>query len=446
MKATLLKSAKPMLALSPELATHCFFVAHGRKASVLWSKDDYRGMCHRMLNGNSEHDFLMCYRDKQGNARFSKARTAKASKRIDWAFDSISGTDSGSKTGIGFYPTNSDEESCWAALDFDARSEADRSRAYALAGKAFMLLAGNPDLWVIAGTSGQSGGWHIFIFTAHFYSTSEWSRLLREVAEKIDTPIQKGLLEIFPDDRIRGLGYGIRAPGSLNPKDDSFGLINFDGAVPNLRRVALPLAKKRNTSLSARLTTSEEKAGLPSRGIFRGERGEWKEQFAITAPRTRHEQLTKLVGTIFFQARKEVALENARLQHDEANPAPATPLDEHCAEFEQLWAGMESHWRAKLSPVEREQFDVLATDAMRTAYRIIRNWSLTDSDSPDFKIVCESLSKRLNISIPAASKIRRRFCSLGILRQTADYIPHKLAARYKWALNGKQYREILDVA
>src|SRR5438105_1712608 len=231
---------KPVLSLrAPELATHCFFVAHGRKADVLWSRDDYRALCHRMLNGNSEHDFLMCYRDKQGNTKFSKARNAKASKRIDWAFDSICGTDSGSKSGVGFYASNADDESCWGALDFDAHNEVERSRAYALAGKAFVLLAGNPDLWVISGTSGESGGWHIFIFTAHFYSTNEWSLLLRDVADKIDAPIQKGLLEIFPDGRTRGLGYGIRGPGSWNPKDDSFGLINFDSALPNLRRLAL---------------------------------------------------------------------------------------------------------------------------------------------------------------------------------------------------------------
>jgi hypothetical protein len=135
---------------------------------MLWSRDDYGALCHRMLNANSDHDFLLCYRDNQGSAKFSKARKAKASKRIDWAFDSISGNGSGIKTGVGFYLTNSNDESCWGALDFDAHDEEQRSRAYALAGKAFVLLTGNPDLWVISGTSGQSGGWHVFIFSAHF--------------------------------------------------------------------------------------------------------------------------------------------------------------------------------------------------------------------------------------------------------------------------------------
>ena len=428
---------KPILSLCgpPELATHCFFVAHGRKASVLWSRDDYRALCHRMLNGNPDHDFLMCYRDKQGNAKFSKARKAKASKRIDWAFDSISGTGSGSKTGIGFFASNGNDESCWGALDFDAHDEAERSRAYALAGKAFVLLAGNPDLWVISGTSGQSGGWHIFVFTAHFYSTAEWSRLLREVADKIEAPIQKGLLEIFPDGRSRGLGYGVRAPGSWNPKDDSCGLINFDGAVSSIRRLSLPLAKEKKTALSASSTTWEEKRALASNEIFRGEHGEWKDQFAITAPRSRHDKMTKLAGTIFFQAAKQVALENVRLQYAEANPAPLSSLDTHLAEFEELWAGMERNWRAKLSSADWEKFDALAPDTLRNAFRVIRNWS--QADAPDFKIVCESLAKRLGVSLQTASNIRRRFCSLGILRKTAEYVPHKLACRYQWIAANK---------
>src|SRR5690348_8540437 len=98
---------KPALALRPGLATNCFLVAHEQRASVLWTLDDYRTLCHRMLNGNSEHDFLMCYRDKQGAAIFSKASQAKASERIDWAFDTICGT-AKFKTGIGFYPSNGD--------------------------------------------------------------------------------------------------------------------------------------------------------------------------------------------------------------------------------------------------------------------------------------------------------------------------------------------------
>jgi len=136
------------------------------------------------------------------------------------------------------------------------------------------------------------------------------------------------------------------------------------------------------------------------------------------------------VGTIFFQAAKAVAIENARLQFAEANPAPASSLDTHLMEFEELWAGMERHWLAKLFSQEREKFDALTTDNEREAFRILRNWS--HMDSPDFKAHCRSLSVRLGVTLQGSAKIRRRFCSFGILKQTAFYVPHKLAARYQW--------------
>jgi hypothetical protein len=160
-----------------------------------------------MLNGNPEHEFMICYRDKMGTAKFSKAFRAKASARIDWAFDTICGT-AKVKTGIGFYPTNGDDKSYWGALDFDAHDRDERiGRAYAFAGKAFDLLCREaPHLLLIAGTSGESGGWHVFIFSDYFYATTEWSRLLREVADRIGAPIQKGICEIFPGDN-RGLPY-----------------------------------------------------------------------------------------------------------------------------------------------------------------------------------------------------------------------------------------------
>jgi hypothetical protein len=155
-------------------------------------------------------------------------------------------------------------------------------------------------------------------------------------------------------------------------------------------------------------------------------------------PRSRHGKLSKLVGTAFFQVGRNIALENARLQYGEANPSPATPLAEHLAEFDELWSGLERKWLAKLSTSERLKFDALPTDHWREAFRIVRNWS--QADSPDFKIVRDRLAERLGVSKPTGSNIRRRFCALGILRKTADYVPHKLACRYQWILQGARLK------
>src|SRR5215469_11748541 len=97
---------KPMLALEarPHLLTHCYFLANARKASHMWSRDDFRAICQRMLNGNGEHYFMQAYYDeRKGKAAFPKSKTVKASKRLEWAFDTICGK-AKSKTGISFYP------------------------------------------------------------------------------------------------------------------------------------------------------------------------------------------------------------------------------------------------------------------------------------------------------------------------------------------------------
>jgi hypothetical protein len=167
---------------------------------------------------------------------------------------------------------------------------------------------------------------------------------------------------------------------------------------------------------------------------YRGEDGRWKSDFAITAVRSRRDKLSKLVGTAFFQLSKGVARENARLQYLEASPAPRSSLDQHLADFDELWDGMEREWGESLSPLEREKFGKLTSDNYRDAFRIVRNWSRAEN-CDDFKIVCESLAARLAASIPTASSIRLRFCSVGILKQTAEYVPHKLAARYRWIAN-----------
>lgn len=308
MQATAAPEA-PRLTLdgSPELATNCYFVGTGSRADAFWSHDDFTTICRRLLNGNRPNDFLLCYRDKTGKAKFGKAHRADAGKRTDWAWDTATGQ-AERKTGIGFYPRDAKGRSCWAALDFDSHNENERQRARDFAIKAFQLLVRHPELWVISGTSGASGGWHLFAFSEQLHPCADWAKLLREVADKIGAPIQKGTCELFPSDS-RG-GFGIRAPGTWNPKDNSFGLIAFDNATPRLKALSLP--KESSASLYARPATRENTASLPigekgASELYRGEFGEWASEFAISAARTRHEQLAKVVGAAFFQRAKQLS-------------------------------------------------------------------------------------------------------------------------------------------
>jgi hypothetical protein len=416
----------------PTLLTDCVIVGHAKKADVVFTKRQWFAMCAHMRNENPANFFLMPYRDKNGNAKFAKAYTAKADDRIQWAWDTITGK-AKSPASIGFYPTNAQCQSRWAAMDFDMHDD-DQMRARDFALKAFAILYCQPQLFVALTTSAGDpvhSGWHLFIFTADFFPCDDWTRLLRQVADQIGAPIKPGVCEIFPDD-CRGIGRGIRALGTWNPKNGQCGLIlheTFSKILPACK--PLVTSKESNAFLDARCNTGEEDQITSSNGLFRGEHDQWATDFGITAPSTRHQKLLKLVGAAFLQAGRQVARRNAELQYDEAVPTPAASLVEHLTDFDQMWAGMERKWKPKVSVVERGKFDSLSTENHRDAFRILRNWSQTDS--PDFKVHCQSLANPLDVTLKTAANIRRRFCwPLGILRKTAEYVPHKLAARYRW--------------
>jgi len=253
--------------------------------------------------------------------------------------------------------------------------------------------------------------------------------LLKQVAAQIGAPIENGICEIFPDE-FRGMGKALRAPGTRNVKTGECGLIIHE----TLTRGLFALTSGEDKEGIALYLLGEPRgknySSSPSSEVFRGEHVEWATLFAITAPSTRHQKLLKLVGTAFFQAGKLVAQKNAELQYREATQRPKATLRDHLAEFDQAWSGWESKWKEKLSPAEREKFEGLTTETERDAYKILHNWA--KADSPDFKIHCESLGKRLGISLRGASKLRRKFCEIGILRPTAPFVPHKRCARFEW--------------
>lgn len=414
----------------PSLLTDCVIVGHAEKADVIFTPPQYFALCAHMHNENPDNFFLMPYRDKDGKAKFARAYHAKVQERVAWAWNTIAGqaTSPGS---IGFYPTNKRKETRWGAMDFDAHDD-NNARARDLSHKAFALLIREPQLYVALCTSAgdpQQSGWHLFIFTKDFYPCHEWTRLLKQVAAQIEAPIQPGVCEIFPDD-CRGIGRGIRAPGTYNPKSGECGLIQRE-TVTRLLPALLPTRtpKENNVSLDVRCPTWGDSSRTGNR--------EFAKEFPITAAGTRHKQLLKLVGAAYPQTGRKDARQNAETQHIEANPTPAASLEEHLHEFDKAWAGMERQWIKKLSLAERDKFDALTTDNERDAFRVLRNWSQRPTDNQDFFAHCETLGNRLGIELSGAAKIRRRFCSLGILRQTKPYEPHKLAACYEWIASDK---------
>jgi len=423
----------------PTLLTDCVLVGHARKADVVFTPRQWFAMCTHMRNENPANFFLIPYL-KDGQAKYSKAFKADVEKRMRWAWDTITGK-AKSPASIAFYPTNADRKSRWAGMDFDAH-DGDFMRPRDLALKAFQIFYRQPDLFIALTTSAgdpQHTGWHLFIFSRDFHPCEDSTRLLKQVADHIGAQIAPGQCEIFPDE-FRGMGKPLRAAGTWNPKTGDCGLIVHETLTQS---DLLPLHcdgdKESNALYMLGEPRGKGKASSPSSQVFRGARGEWARKFAITAPNTRHKQLVKLIGTAFFQVSRAVARKNAELQHLEATPNPNATLQEHFDEFDEAWSGMDREWKAKLSPAEREKLESLTTENEYDSFRILKSWSQTSE--PDFKIHCESLRERLGISVKGASKLRRRFCALGILRPTAPYVPHKLCARYQWIVSAELKRK-----
>src|SRR5262249_49600338 len=246
-------------------------------------------------------------------AQFKKSKRARADRRASWSWDTITER-AKVKVGIGFYPSNQQGKTRWGAMDFDAHNgEALRARELALA--AFQLLYRHPQLYVVLSTSG-SEGWHLFLFTKDFYPIADWTALLKRVVALIGAELNSGVCEIFPaETRDGSWPYGIRAPGTWNPKTDAVGLIAYSSVGPLLlqgkkgRKESPFLYHATNVAKPAQL---HDREGLP---LYRGTNGEWKVQFAISQPATRHHRLRELVHHMFRQVGKAVAKWNAESQY-----------------------------------------------------------------------------------------------------------------------------------
>jgi hypothetical protein len=129
----------------PSLLTDCVIVGHACKANMVFTLRQFFALCIHMLNENPPNFFLIPYREND-QAQYKKAFRVKAADRIAWAWDTITGK-AKRPASIGFYPTNSERKTRWAAMDFDAH-DGDFMRARDLALNAFGFLYRQPQLFV----------------------------------------------------------------------------------------------------------------------------------------------------------------------------------------------------------------------------------------------------------------------------------------------------------
>jgi len=412
-------------------APEVILIGEGSRADRIWTRVQFIQLCKIMRNGNDPTEFLHVYRGPERAARFVKAKSPDVEKRITWSWDTITGR-AKHPVAIGFYPWNTQGQSRWAAIDFDAH-DGNAVRAKALALAALQLLRNRPEFHLILTTSG-SEGWHLFVFTAAFHPVEHWVRLLKQVADNIGTEIKTGICEIFPHEtRNRSRPHAIRAPGTWNPKTNQFGAIFFEstGAL---------LQKKKEKEVSSFLYHSSSEAGIDQLNdskaplFYCGGHENWLNQFAITQAGTRHAQLRELVHCIFRQVGHQVARTIADAQYRAARIQPNATLAEHLEEFEGLWSWTTKQWRAELSHNEQEIFANLETETEPDLFRILKNFAryAADKNEPDFPFPIQHVATRLGVSFQYVSKLRQRFVRASIIAQTAPPITNRSAARVTW--------------
>jgi hypothetical protein len=321
-------------------------------------------------------------------------------------------------------------------MDFDAHhGESGRARELALA--AFRVLLNAPGLAVILETSG-SGGWHVWTIALDFHDTREWIRMLKSVADTIGAPVTAGVCEIFPPDSLPSrFGKGMRAPGCWNPGTDTCSQIVWENCRTSLESVLSGKSKIaplncKDLQVHFPDTKKETSFSVP---LYR--EAELLQRLGITATGTRNGKLGTLVGMAFHQTGYTVARRLAEAQFRTKTAPTKASEAEHLESFEKHWTGLAEKWNATLSAAEREIFTRLETENERDAFRIVRSFArkAVQDGAADFPVVRDSLAERLGVTGKGAAWIRDKLAKLGIIAKTADYVPNKFAARYKWFLS-----------
>jgi hypothetical protein len=295
------------------------------------------------------------------------------------------------------------------------------------------LFRRQPQFYLILATSG-SRGWHLFVLTDEFYPISQWTLLLKQAAAAIGAEIRSGHCEIFPNE-VHGTSwpYGIRAPGTWNPKTNQLGAIVFTSIAPLLQKKE---KKEENPFLYHSPTEAKTAQLNDKKSFYSGQEADWQKQFAIIQPSTRHSQLKRLVHHIFRQIGHGVARANADAQYQAARVQPKATLAEHLEEFEELWSWTTEQWRAELPDVERETFARLATKIERDLFKILKSFAdyARGQEIKDFPFPLEHVAERLGVSFQYVSKLRQRFINRSIIAQTEAAIANRSAARFQWCL------------
>ena len=408
-----------------------------KRADALWTRKEWTALCEHLHNGNGTNHFVMGFRDNDGCKKYVRSKKLRVDRAISWSWQSISGTPN-SRLAFVPYSTNDRQQSRWGGMDFDAHNgESDRARQLSFA--AFRVLLNAPGLAVILETSG-SGGWHVWAISPDFHDTRDWIRFLKSIVSTIGTVIAAGICEIFPPDSLPShFGKGMRAPGCWNPGTDTFSEIVWENCRTSLESVLSGKSKfapLKGNGLEGDFPDTKKETSF---SVSLYHEAELFQRLGITATGTRNGKLGNLVGEIFHQVGRDMAQRLAAAQFRTKTAATESDEANHLASFEKHWKGLAEKWAATLSTAEREIFTRLETENERDAFRIVRSFATkADRDGEtDFPIVRDNLAARLGVTGKGAAWIRDKLAKLGAIQKTANYVPNKSAARFRWLLKIK---------
>jgi hypothetical protein len=233
----------------------------------------------------------------------------------------------------------------------------------------------------------------------------------------------------------------MRAPGGWNPGSDSCSEIVWENCRTSLETV---LSGKSKTAplnyngLETHFPDTKKKASFSPSSLTNPFYLELLHKFGITKPDSRNDQLATLTGEIFNQVGISIARQLVQAQFQRKTVSTEAGEQQHMDSFEKLWAGLAENWRSNLSATERQIFTRLETENERDAFRIVRSFArkANQDSAADFPIVRDSLAERLGVTGKGAAWIRDKLAKLGAIAKTADYVPNKFAARFKWLANG----------
>jgi hypothetical protein len=346
---------------------------------------------------------------------------------------------------MGLYPKNKDNESTWAALDFDAHDPTQLSVARERAVRAFTLLREYCERYLILCDSGR--GYHVFIFAHEPRPVAEWVALLKNTADAIGAPIQDAVCEIFPNEKIaeQEVGKPIRVPGSLNPATNEPEKIMAETIQPLIERLAeqehalKDANRERRSSRRGKLSLVKEAnsyftAKAQGRNGFFASSTEKRiaevlAKYPIRTKGTRNGVLTKMVGELFRKFGFALAERIVR-QHYEANAENVTTaLAEHLRDFREAWKSFRKKELGRLSQSERQRFDKLQTEPQREGFFLCRSFAKLKSEFP---VSQASLADRLSLTKAGAGYVIDRLSGVGVIEKTADAKANVRSAQYKW--------------